>query len=49
VPYTLIYHPQVVEEDLVAIPLNIQHRIARAIEARLTSVPSSMENPCGAP
>ena len=38
-PYTLIYHPQVVEEDLPPLPLNVQHRIARAVVARLESAP----------
>ena len=44
-PYTLIYHPKVVEEDLPAIPLNIQRRIARAIEARLASAPEEYGEP----
>lgn len=38
-PYTPIYHPQVVEEDLPPLPLNVQHRIARAVAARLASAP----------
>ena len=44
-PYTLIYHPQVVEEDMAAIPLNIQRRIARALEARLASAPEQYGEP----
>ena len=44
-PYTLIYHPKVVEEDLKAIPLNVQHRIARAMEARLESAPEQYGEP----
>lgn len=44
-PYTLIYHPKVVEEDLPPLPLNIQRRIARALEARLGSAPEQ----CGEP
>lgn len=38
-PYTLVYHPQVVEEDLPLLPLNIQRRIARALAERLKSAP----------
>ena len=44
-PYALIYHPEVVTEDLVAIPLNIQHRIARAMDARLGSAPERYGEP----
>lgn len=44
-PYTLIYHPEVVEEDRPPLPLNIQHRIARALEARLTSAPEQYGKP----
>ena len=36
-PYTLAYHPQVVEEDLPLLPLDIRDRISRAIAARLAS------------
>jgi mRNA interferase RelE/StbE len=39
VPYTLVYHPQVVEEDLPLLPFNIQDRISRAVAARLASAP----------
>jgi mRNA interferase RelE/StbE len=45
VPYTLTYHPKVVDEDLAAIPLNMQCRIARAIEARLGSAPEQYGEP----
>ena len=38
-PYTLVYHPRVVEEDLPPLPLNVQRRIARALAERLTSAP----------
>lgn len=44
-PYTLIYHPKVVEEDLPPIPLNVQRRIARAIETRLSSAPEQHGEP----
>ena len=36
-PYSLLYHPAVRDEDLQNIPRNIQSRLARAIETRLTS------------
>ncbi len=39
-PYILRYHPAVRDEDLQEIPRNIQSRLARAIEARLTSEPT---------
>lgn len=38
-PYTLCYHPRVAEDDLPDIPLNLRQRIARSIEARLTTSP----------
>ena len=34
-PYFLLYHPRVVDEDLPRLPSNVQHRIAHAIKARL--------------
>ena len=37
--YTLVYHPQVVEDDLPRLPINVQYRIARALAARLVSAP----------
>jgi mRNA interferase RelE/StbE len=39
VPYTLLYHPEVTEEDLPPVPRNVQHRISRAIAARLAMAP----------
>ena len=39
-PSTLLYHPNVVEEDLPRLPANIHSRIARAIEARLVEAPA---------
>lgn len=44
-PYTLIYHPKVGEEDLPPIPLNVQRRIASAIETRLGSAPEQYGEP----
>lgn len=44
-PYTLLYHPEVVEQDLPPIPLNVHQRIARAIEARLNSAPEQHGEP----
>lgn len=38
-PFTLLYHPQVVEEDLSRLPQNIHSRVARAIESRLVKAP----------
>jgi mRNA interferase RelE/StbE len=37
--YLLRYHPKVAAEDLDDIPVNIRQRIARSIDARLTSSP----------
>jgi len=45
VPYPLIYHPKVAEEDLPPIPLNVQRRMARAIETRLGSAPERYGEP----
>jgi len=45
VPYALVYHPQVVEEDLPLLPLNIRDRISRAIAARLASAPEQHGTP----
>ena len=44
-PYTLLYHPQVVEEDLPPLPRNVQHRIARAVANRLASAPEQHSAP----
>ena len=38
-PYILRYHPEVVEEDLPDIPVNLRQRLARSIEGRLTTSP----------
>lgn len=38
-PYTLRYHPKVAKDDLPGIPANLRQRIARSIEARLTTYP----------
>lgn len=37
--YVLRYHPAVAEEDVPGIPRNLQARVARAIESRLTTAP----------
>jgi mRNA interferase RelE/StbE len=39
VAYLLRYHPAVAAEDLPDIPRNLQKRVARAIETRLTDAP----------
>ena len=44
-PYSLLYHPVVRSEDLQNIPRNIQSRLARAIEARLTTEPARYGTP----
>ena len=36
---TLLYHLQVVEEDLPRLPQNVRSRVARAIESRLVNAP----------
>ena len=38
-PYLLRYHPRVAEDDLPDIPANFRQRLARGIEARLTTSP----------
>jgi mRNA interferase RelE/StbE len=38
-PYVLLYHPEVLSEDLRSIPANIKDRIRRAIETRLAVDP----------
>jgi mRNA interferase RelE/StbE len=45
VPYTLVYHPQADEQDVPLLPLNVQHRIARAIAARLVTAPEQYGAP----
>ncbi len=44
-PFALLYHPQVVEEDLPPLPLNIQRRIAHAVATRLASAPEQHSAP----
>ena len=44
-PYTLLYHPQVVEEDLPRLPQNIHSRVTRAIETRLVKAPEQYGAP----
>ena len=44
-PYTLLYHPQVVEEDLQRLPQNIHSRVTRAIETRLVKAPEQYGAP----
>ena len=38
-PFTLVYHPSVAEKDVPSLPLNVHHRISRAIETRLGEAP----------
>ena len=44
-PFALLYHPQVVEEDLSSLPRNIHSRVARAIESRLVKAPEQYGAP----
>ena len=44
-PYRLVYHHAVVEEDFPDIPANIGVRIAHAIETRLTTHPEQYGAP----
>lgn len=37
--YTLIYHPDIKEDDLPPLPANIRQRIKQAIETRLLNDP----------
>ena len=43
--YKLIYHPDVLEEDLQGIPANIKSRIRKAIETRLLKDPIMFGQP----
>lgn len=43
--YKLLYHPDIVKEDLPKIPRNIQEIIRRAIEERLAKDPSKYGEP----
>ncbi len=38
-PHTLRYHPRVADQDLKTIPPETRARIARSIDARLTTAP----------
>ena len=44
-PFSLLYHPKVVAEDLPSLPSNIHSRIARAIETRLAEAPEQHGTP----
>lgn len=48
-PYALVYHPLVASDDIPAIPRNLQRRLARAIEARLTTAPKRYGEPLRGP
>jgi len=43
--YKLLYHPDVLEEDLQGIPANIKSRIHKAIETRLLKEPIMFGQP----
>lgn len=43
--YKLIYHPDVLKEDLQGIPVNIKSRIRKAIETRLLKDPVMFGQP----
>jgi len=45
VPYKLLYHPEVRDEDLPKINKNIQKRIKTAIEKRLLVAPERYSEP----
>lgn len=44
-PYNLLYHPKVGEEDIPTLNRNVQQRISKAIEARLTTEPARYGRP----
>jgi mRNA interferase RelE/StbE len=44
-PYGLVYHPDVRSKDVPAVNRNVRDRIARAIEARLTTEPERYGEP----
>lgn len=44
-PYSLLYHPDVLKEDLETVPANIKDRIHRAIETRLIKEPALAGQP----
>ena len=43
--YQIVYHPLVMEEDLPAVNRNLQVRIVRAIEQRLSTEPTLYGEP----
>ena len=47
--YTLRYHPRVADQDLKTIPAEARRRIARAIDARLTTAPERFGVPLAGP
>jgi mRNA interferase RelE/StbE len=44
-PFDLLYHPAVGEEDIPLVPHNLRHRIADAIDSRLTYSPQQYGAP----
>jgi mRNA interferase RelE/StbE len=44
-PYRLVYHPAVADDDLPKVPADQRRRIARAIETRLTAAPQRYGSP----
>ena len=44
-PFGLIYHPAVGEEDIPHIPRNLRRRIADAIDSRITHSPQQYGSP----
>jgi mRNA interferase RelE/StbE len=45
VSYALLYQREVVDEDIPAIPVGLRPRLAKAIEARLTTHPEQYGRP----
>ncbi|TBR24448.1 type II toxin-antitoxin system RelE/ParE family toxin [bacterium] len=43
--YTLVYQREVVDEDIPAVPPGLRPRLAKAIEARLTTHPEQYGRP----
>jgi mRNA interferase RelE/StbE len=43
--YTLLYHPLVSTDDIPSMPRNLQRRLAKAIESRLTTAPERYGEP----
>jgi len=44
-PWRLVYHPQVIEEDIPGLDPPVRKRIRRAIEARLLTAPHEFGKP----